>query len=389
MAVRKLPRRKASSQPMKRRNQISRQLKRETRERKSQERFIASPTAQKARRTARAQANVVYKPVLRGLRSEVAGSKKREGELKDWYGGLTAQNQQAQQSAAASSQASEAALTQRLANASASDSSALQAQASQNANLAKLLGGPTNSAGQAEAAKGAQAVAQQRVALTSPLTAERASYQNYLGQRGVSATERGIEARKSETSRRRKIKEDLRAGKKERGQAVVANLEKLREGARDYAIQKQAFGQKSKESALGARQDAADRRLKAREGAADRSIDVAKLDQGQQKIRNEERKIRQGNRKLRRESREAEQEQGKGGVSNKAIAAARNQYEAGTKDAEGNHTGWNSWGELATAVAKESEISPAEARAAVNRIKKRVETKEASKRKAALGHSHR
>lgn len=356
----------------KRRGQINRALKREVRERKSQERFIASPTAQKARRTARAQANVVYKPILRGLRSEVAGSAKREKDLGDWYGGLTAQNQQAQQSAAASSQAAENSLTQRLANASATDSSALAAQASKNADLAKLLGGPTNTAGQAEAAKGAQVVAQQRVALTSPLSAERTSYQNYLGQRGISATERGIEARQAESSRRRKIKEDLRAGKKEKGQTVVANLEKLREGARDYAIQKQAFGAKGKEAAMSARQAAADRRLKAREGAADRSIDVAKLGQGQQKIRNEERKISQGNRKLRRESREAKQERGKGGVNRKAIAAARNQYEAGTKDAEGNHTGWNSWGELATAVAKESEITPAEARAAVNRIKQKV-----------------
>lgn len=287
-----------------RRQQIKRQVKQERRKTAAQARFIESPTPKRAAKTARAQANTVYKPVLRGLRSEVAGSNKREGELKDWYGGLTAQNQAAQQSAATSAAGQEAALTQRLANASASDSSALQAQASQNASLAKLLGGPTNSTGQTEAAKGAQAVAQQRVALTSPLGAERASYQNYLGQRGISATERGIEARKSETSRRRKIKEDLRAGKKEKGQAVVANLEKLREGARDYAIQKQAFGAKGKEAAMSARQEAADRRLKAREGSADRSIDVAKLGQGQQKIRNEERKIRQGNRKLRREAHE-------------------------------------------------------------------------------------
>lgn len=363
--------------PNKRRSQINRALKRETRERKAQARFIESPTPKKARHIAGAEANKEYRPVLRGLRSEVAGSKKREGELKDWYGGLTAQNQAAQQSAASASQAAESALTQRLANASASDSANLKDLASQNEATGKLLG--TSQVGASNAASnaaGTTAVAQQRVALTSPLTAERASYQNYLGQRGVSATERGIEARKAETSRRRKIKEDLRAGKKERGQAAVANLEKLREGARDYAIQKQAFGQKSRESALGAREAARDRRLKAREGAADRSIDEAKLGQSRAKLELETRKTNQSGRKVRREEREAKQAQGKGGVSNKAIAAARNQYEAGTKDAEGNHTGWNSWGELATAVAKESEITPAEARAAVNRIKRKVEAKE-------------
>lgn len=292
----------------KRRQQIQRQLKKQAREAKAQARFIESPTPKKARHIAGAEANKEYKPVLRGLRSEVAGSRKREGELKDWYSGLGAQNQQAQQSAAATSQAAESALTQRLSNASASDSSALQAQASQNASLAKLLGGPTNTAGQAEAAKGAQAVAQQRVALTSPLTAERASYGNYLGQRGVSATERGIEARKAETSRRRKIKEDLRAGKKERGQAVVANLEKLREGARDYAIQKQAFGQKGKELGQSAREAALDRSQKARENAADQRISGAKLGLESRKTRtseaeleNETRKTNQAGRKIKKE----------------------------------------------------------------------------------------
>lgn len=362
--------------PNKRRNQISRALKRDRREQKSRSEFINLPTAQKAKRTARAQANVAYKPVLRGLRSEVAGSKKREGELGSWYGGLTSQIGQAQQNAATSSQSADSALTQRLADASASDQTALKEQASKNEALGKLLG--TNQVGVSNApsaSAGATAIAQQRVALTSPLTAERANYQNYLGQRGVSATERGIEARKAETSRRRKIKEDLRAGKKERGQAVVSNLEKLREGARDYAIQKQAFGQKGKELAVGSREAAQDRALKAREGAADRSIDQAKIRQTQEKIGLETRKANQAGKKVRREQREAQQATGKGGVNRKAIAAARNQYEAGTKDAEGNHVGWNSWGELATAVAKESEVTPAEARAAVNRIKKKVEAK--------------
>lgn len=358
-----------------RRAQINRQLKRETRERKSQAQFIEGPTAKKARHIAGAEARKEYSPVLRGLKSEVAGSKKREGEISNWYGGLTAQNAAAQSSATATSAAQESALTQRLAQAGSQDSSALAAQASKNAELAKQLGGPTNTAGQAEAAKGAQAVAQQRVALTSPLSAERASYQNYLGQRGVSATERGIEARKAETSRRRKIKEDLRAGKKERGQAVVSNLEKLREGARDYAIQNKAFGQKTKEFGAERQENALERRLKAQEAAQGLAVDKAKLGISEAKLGLEQRKTNQSGRKVKREAREAKQATGKGGVSPKAIAAAHNQYEAGTKDAEGNHTGWNSWGELATAVAKESEVTPAEARAAVNRIKQKVEAK--------------
>jgi hypothetical protein len=374
-----------------RKQQISRQLKRETRERKSQARFIESPTVKKARHIAGAEANKEYRPTLRGIRSEIAGSKKREGELGSWYGGLTSQIGQAQQNAATSSQAAESALTQRLANASASDQSALKETASKNEALGKLLG--TNQVGVSNApsaSAGATAIAQQRVALTSPLTAERANYQNYLGQRGVSATERGIEARKAETSRRRKIKEDLRAGEKGRGQAVVSNLEKLREGARDYAIQKQAFGQKGKELAVGSKEAAIERAQKARESAADRGIDRAKVRQTQEKIGLETRKTNQAGKKVRRENREAKQEQGKGGLSKKALAAAHNLAEQGEKNAEtGEYQEWGSWGALATAVAKESEVNPAEARAAVNRIKKRVEGKKRMSAKAALGHSHR
>lgn len=378
----------------KRRQQIQRQLKKEGREQKAQARFVESPTPKKARKIAAAEANKEYRPVLRGLRSEVAGSRKREGELGNWYSGLAAQTATAQSNAAATSAAQEKALTERLANAGTADQSALRETATKNEALGKLLG--TNQVGASNApsaSAGATAIAQQRVALTSPLTAERANYQNYLGQRGVSAAERGIEARKAETSRRRKIKEDLRAGKKERGQAVVSNLEKLREGARDYAIQKQAFGQKGKELAVGSKEAAIERAQKARENAADRS--VSRFSAGSSRIsaeasrRSSNASARNAATAERKARREASESGGKGGVNRKAIAAARNQYEAGTKDAEGNHVGWNSWGELATAVAKESEITPAEARAAVNRIKKRVEGKERQQAKAALGHSHR
>jgi hypothetical protein len=354
-----------------RRQRIQRQLKRETRERKAQSRFVESPTPKKARHIAGAEARKEYSPVLRGLKSEIAGSNKREGELKDWYGGLTAQNQAAQQSAATSAAGQEAALTQRLANASATDSSALAAQASKNAELAKQLGGPTNTAGQAEAAKGAQAVAQQRVALTSPLSAERASYQNYLGQRGISATERGIEARKAETSRRRKIKEDLRAGKKERGQTVVANLEKLREGARDFSIQNKAFGQKTKESALGAKEAARDRRLKAQEGAANRSI-------SSRNAATSERNAASTERSQHATARHYREEKKRGGLT---PTQRRNQKESNqdaaaavgrTIKANGVPKSAQEWAGLEAIVAKESGVGSKRASEAVKRYKQRT-----------------
>lgn len=353
----------------KRRQQIGRQLKRETRERKSQAQFIESPTAKKARHIAGAQANKEYRPVLRGLRSEIAGSAKREKDLGDWYGGLANQIGQTQATANQTAATQDKALTDRLANAGSQDKATLEAEASKNADLAKLLGGPTNTAGQLEAAKGTTALAQQRVALTAPSTAARASYSNYLGQRKVSATERGIEARGAETARRRKIKEDLRAGKKERGQTVVSNLEKLREGARDYAIQKQAFGAKGKEAAMSARQAAADRRLKAREGAADRSIDEAQLGQGQQKIRNEERKIRQTNRKIKKEGksggRTPSQVREDKHSNRNAATAARTLYKA----AGSPQWSQKQWAVFVQRVALEDGIDYPEAQRAVAKLR--------------------
>lgn len=358
----------------KRRNQIKRQLRRETREQKGRERFIENPTPKKARHIAGAEANKEYKPILRGLRSEVAGSKKREGELGSWYGGLASQIGQAQQSAAASSAAQEKALTERLAQAGAQDSSALQAQASKNAELAKLLGGPTNTAGQAEAAKGTQALAQQRVSLTSPVSAERANYQNYLGGRQTSAIERGIEARKAETSRRRKIKEDLRAGKKERGQAVVSNLEKLREGARDYAIQKQAFGQKGKELAVSSREAAIERAQKARENAADRRISSRNAATSERNAATSERSQHNTARHYREEGKHSgltpTQRRDRKESNQDAGAAVRR-----TVKANGVPKTAQEWAGLEAIVAKESGVGAKRAAEAVRRYKKRTQSR--------------
>jgi hypothetical protein len=355
-----------------RRQQIQRQLKKQGREQKSQARFVESPTTKKARHIAGAEANKEYKPVLRGLRSEIAGSKKREGEISGWYGGLTAQNAAAQQSAASTAAAQESALTQRLAQAGSQDSSSLAAQASKNAELAKQLGGPTNTAGQAEAARGAQAVAQQRVALTSPLGAERASYQNYLGQRGISATERGIEAHKAETARRRKIKEDLRAGKKERGQAVVANLEKLREGARDYKIQKQAFGQKGKELSVSSKEAAIERAQKAREGAASRAISAESAGSTRISAEASRRNAASTAKKVRREARK-----GPGALTPTQRRDQRESHQDAaaavqrTVKANGVPKTAQEWAGLEALVAKESGVGSKRASEAVKRFKQR------------------
>lgn len=359
--------------PKQRHAQIRNQLRRENRERKGQARFLEIPTAKKARHTARAEANLAYKPVLRGIRSDIAGSAKREGELKDWYGGLSGQIAQSQKDAAASSQASEAALTQRLANASASDTTNLQDLASKNEATAKLLGGPTNSRGLAEAAAGNTAVAQQRVALTSPLSASRANYQNYLGQRGVSATERGIESVKAETARKRKLKEDLLAGRKERGEKAVEYYEKLRGGARDYSVQQQAFGQQN-----------LDRKQGAREGALDRAQDeTASRRTAQSNVRS--------NAQDERASIRGAKNDGSGGLtasekrtrreSNRSAMAALKR----TIRAEGLPKDPKEWAGLEVIVAGEDGVNAAQARAAVRRWKSGRKRKP----KPQLGHSHR
>jgi len=177
-----------------------------------------------------------------------------------------------------------------------------------------------------------------------------------------------MEAVKAETARKRKIKEDLRAGKKERGQATVANLEKLREGARDYAIQKQAFGQKGRQFGI----EQANAR---REGAANRAQDEAAS-----------RRTAQNNVRSNAQDERASERSAKGGGL--TSAERRNQKEARqdagsavrrTIKANGVPKSAQEWAGLEAIVAKESGVGSRRAAQAVKHYKRHALPKQRRK----------
>lgn len=233
---------KTRQQKQQRRAHIRGQIRQERRRHESQKRFREPLTGKRAGKIASAEAGTEYDPVIRSIRGDVRGSAKREGDLGQWHDQLAADTQAAIARAQEAGSAATAATDRRLAAAGTADQGMLASLAAADRDRAALLGAPTNDAGMKEIAAGNAAREQQAIALNAPLEAVTGSFVNELGGRVVATRLRGIESRGKERSRRDKIKEDLRAAKKQKGQATVKNMQGLREGERNYVTANRAFG---------------------------------------------------------------------------------------------------------------------------------------------------
>jgi hypothetical protein len=331
-----------------------------------------------AKRQAHAEAGLQFNPVLRTIRGEARASKQRANrEIPQWYHELGNTLDQSAQQTAASSAAANAALQKQLETAQ-QGSQAQQAQiAGQNADFAKLVG--ADPAAFAQGTQTAAAAANQRslmgATLAAPIIQSGATQVGYLAAQKGNAARDSIYQRLQERKRGTSIRQDLQAAQREKGRAQVEAFGKLREGERNYDVQRKAFGFEKQK--FGAEQKAAgaEAALKAKEAA---------IAQG-----NEERKLGQGSRKLGIEERKANSEAKHGGLTSKerreqkegrrgAAAAVKSLYEfphgkgsVPAKEGEGRE--WASWGALETALRKESEITPLEAKRAVEKLRQHVE----------------
>ncbi|HEX6456227.1 MAG TPA: hypothetical protein VF009_06875 [Solirubrobacterales bacterium] len=222
-------------------NRVARQAERRQRE---QERFTEPLTPKAARKVARSQAATEFRPTERQIASEIRGSKKREGELGQWWDSIGQGYQQDQANSLAAMKVAEDATNQRIAEESQRSQAGLASLAAADKSFAELVGGPTNAAGIATMAGAAAAADRQRVTLQAPITASRANYIASIGSRRNAAGLQGVESRQAERERRRKQQQDLQALKRERGSAVVKSLQTLREQEQDRKTQKEAFGSK-------------------------------------------------------------------------------------------------------------------------------------------------
>lgn len=340
-------------------------MRRARREARQQARFVGVHTPKQASHVAGAEAKTEYAPVIRNLQSERRASRKREKQLGQWYGQLGSDINQSAQQALQAFALQQGATTQRLSDAGQRDQAANAALSAADAATASLLGAPTDSKGAAQRQAGATALAQQRVSMAAPLSAEQANYVRYLGGRRVSASQQGIEARQNESARRRKIKEDIRAARKEQGQAKVKNIETLREGDRGFRTDTMVAQLNSRKAAVDARQGAARLSIE-RQNAGTSARNAATSERNATTSERSQKATAHHYKTEGHGLTPSEKHSIKEGHRN-AQAAAKILFESKK---------WPSWAALEKAVAKESEVSPADAKRAVEHLRKHVEKQE-------------
>lgn len=336
-----------------------------------------------AKRQAHAEAGLQFNPVLRSIRGEARASHQREHEIPKLYGQLQGTLNESTQQTAAASAAANAALQKQLESGQQA-SAAQQAQlAAQGASLANLTGADPNAF--AQSAQTQAAAANQRAlastTLAAPILQSGASQVGYLAAQKGNAARDSIYQRLQERKRGTSIRQDLQAAQREKGRAQVEAFGKLREGERNYDVQRKAFGFEKQKFGAEQKAAAAEAAQKAREAAIAQS--------------NEERKLGQGSRKLHIEERKANSEAKHGGLTTKerrerkegrrgAMAAAKGLFESGQTSGEEIGKPWPSWGALERAVRAEAEITPLEAKRAVATLRQHVEQKEVERRKQHL-----
>lgn len=330
--------------------------------------WIGQPlTGKQANQQAHAEAGLQFNPLLRAERAELHGNERRANqEIPAWFGQLDQTYAQGQQAALASQQSAQQALQQQLQTSQAGAQQNQAALIGQNAELAKLVGAEASAF--APAAQEQAAAAQQRSltqnALAMPIIAAGANNANFLAaQRGAAARD-SLYQRIRQRKRGDKIREDLHATQREKGASQVEALGKLREGERNFRVQRKAFG------------------FEKQKFGAEQGLEEKKFGQSQAEFeteqKNKERELAQRERELNQEGARVNGEGGGKGPSEReehwsnAKSTAKTLFEKQE---------WPSWAALTQHVAEEGEVPPAMARRAVQRLRKHVEREEKKKRK--------
>jgi hypothetical protein len=228
---------------------------REEREQKERENFTRAPTGQQARHQAHAAVNTEYGPVTRGIRQELANSAAQQKKGTEWYNQLGSELAGAAQSEEAGAAALGGTLTAQLAQANATNAATLAKQEAANAQFAQTTGmqGATS---QAAAAGNAQS-ALTGVALNAPIEAGARDQAALTRRLGLVQKEQGHEYGQSQIGARKKMRQDLVAAQKQKGQAYVGRLAEERESARKQELDAKAFELEGQQTALSAQQEAA------------------------------------------------------------------------------------------------------------------------------------
>lgn len=336
--------------------------------------FLAPRTGRQAGAIANAQAGAEYNPEIRELRQQAKGSRKRQMDLGSWYAQLASDYEAAQNAGAAALQSIQDTTSQQLAEAGQRSSADLSRLSAEDAEFAKLVGGPKDTEGLARIAQASAAAQRSRVALNQPVAAEQANFVARLGSDKTAARMQGIESRREEARRRDKIKSDLAAVRKEKGLARVARKEEIRAADRNYAMQLKQLRLARREARSAEQQAAADAAIAQIEAAREARQDAIANRQAQERIgiarknaatsaraqRATARNYRQDNRRLAREAKVKKNTK----LKNAAAAAKR------AIALEGMPKNAKQWAIVEQYVAEASGVSDEEARRVVARMRR-------------------
>jgi hypothetical protein len=277
--------------------------------------FLAPHTGRQAGRVANAEAGTEYNPGIRETREQVKGSRKRGQDLGSWYAQLAADYQGAQNQGAAALKSVEDTTTAQLNEAGARSSADQAALGASDEAFAKLVGGPKDTAGLAKIAQAGQAAAAARVDQAKLPISEQANFVARTGSDKAAARLQGIEERRSEQRRRDKLKADLAAQRKEKGQARVSNKEKIREADRSYSTDQKQLRLQKREAASAERSAAAEAALAQIKAAQEARQDAIGNRQAQERIGISRRNARTSARSQRATAKHYKQSGKDGGLS--------------------------------------------------------------------------
>lgn len=342
------------------------------RKREEQKRVTEPLTPKGVRQETRRSTNLRFRPLEREIAGEKRASDRRVKEVGSWWNQYLAEVNQGRAETQAAYDAAGASAAGQMAQASAIDNANTQRLNQDESASAALRGvSPSNAPAQREAAMQGQRnyLATAQAGTTAQLGANQFGY--LTDKRRIGAGQ-SIAARKEEQRRGRSYLADMRDVRRERGDYAATKRGEIRDKERDYLIQRGAFGLDKKEAAQNARDDAADNATAARNAAtSERNASTS-----ERNAATSEKNAKKGPGGMtpseKRDAKEARQ--------NASATTWRLIKQYGTPESP------KEWADLQEAVAKETEVSPAAAAAAVKRIRARLAQK---KQEQGQGGVHR
>jgi hypothetical protein len=320
-------------------------------------------TPQRLGKEVQASTNQKFRPLERRIGEDLRASRKRQQEVGGWWQDYLTQAAQGRTEVqAAYTQAGE---DQEQFMMLAGDRDAAQTQAlnEEAAASADLRGAQTTSAGgEREAAAGAQ---RQITAAShgATLATQGAGQYAYLTDKMRIGRGQSIASRQAEGKRTHSIRQDRRDLARERGEYATTYRGDLRDREREYLIQRGVAGLDKRKQRADEREGAQATREEARERREDRRQREIENRQRQEGIDIDREEARDGGRGGRTPS---ERNAARDGNRNARATTSRLIKQSGVPRSA------KEWAELEEAVAKESEVSPAEARLAVRQAKRRI-----------------